>query len=375
MPRHPRLFLLCCCWLGVLTAFGQASPAALAPGDRLEALPVGSTTYHTVEIRSVNAHTLVILHAGGMASLRLRDLSPEWQARFHYDPAADAAVEPAASPPVPARAAPKPRPGEKSKFETLLQKFGEPAVVQDGVDLRPQFFALELGVKSQGRRPSCAIFAIVSALEFQNAEAVGHAEKLSEEYLIWAVRKTVRRAVLPGAAVADEAETPEDRDEGFTLPEVVAAVRAYGIPLHASMPDTFGSKMAAITEPPPDVITEARTHQRVFIERVPGRDTATRLSNILHVLNAGIPVPIGLAWPNYRSLRGGYLNAQKPMEGIGHAVTLVGYKSASGRLEDTVFIFKNSYGPDWGQGGYGTVTYAYLSNYLQDAVLLEVQHG
>jgi len=40
----------------------------------------------------------------------------------------------------------------------------------------------------------------------------------------------------------------------------------------------------------------------------------------------------------------------------GHAVTLVGYKSATGRIEDAVFIFKNSYGVDWGQGGYGTAT-------------------
>ncbi|MEI6108231.1 MAG: C1 family peptidase, partial [Opitutae bacterium] len=57
----------------------------------------------------------------------------------------------------------------------------------------------------------------------------------------------------------------------------------------------------------------------------------------------------------------------------GHAVTLVGYKSGTGRLEDAVFIFKNSWGADWGQGGYGMVTYGYLSQHLNDAVLLEVQ--
>ena len=56
-------------------------------------------------------------------------------------------------------------------------------------------------------------------------------------------------------------------------------------------------------------------------------------------------------------------------------MTLVGYKSPTNQLADTVFIFKNSYGPEWGQGGYGTVTYGYLQNNLQDAVLLEVQPG
>ncbi len=367
--RFSLIILVCLGWLATGIQVAGAD-ATFGPGSKVDSLPVGPVTYHHVEVRSVNAHTLVILHAGGLASIRLRDLGPEWQARFHYDPAADAAVDVA----LPAQARPAkvvPHPA-KSKYETLLQKFGQPALVQGEVDLRPKFFELELGVKSQGRRPSCAIFAVVSALEFQNAELAGHAEKFSEEYLSWAVRKTVQRLPAPGAAAT---EGGEDNDEGFALSEVVAALRAYGIPLQASMPNTFGSKISAITEPPPAVVAEARSHQRVFIELLPGRDAGTRLNNIIQALNLGIPVPVGLAWPNYRSMRGGYLDRQKPQDGIGHAVTLVGYKSATGRIEDAVFIFKNSYGPDWGQGGYGTVTYTYLSNNLHDAILLEVQAG
>jgi hypothetical protein len=141
------------------------------------------------------------------------------------------------------------------------------------------------------------------------------------------------------------------------------------------MPNTFGTNIRSIAEPPPTVVQEARTHQRVFVHVLPGRDRTTRINNLVLSLNAGLPVAIGMAWPNYRSLRGGFLDGQKPVADSGHAVTIVGYKSGSGRLEDTVFVFKNSYGPTWGQGGYGTVTYAYLHNYLNDAVLLEVQSG
>jgi C1A family cysteine protease len=36
-------------------------------------------------------------------------------------------------------------------------------------------------------------------------------------------------------------------------------------------------------------------------------------------------------------------------------------------------VFKNSYGPTWGEGGYGWVTCRYLQNYLLSAALLEVQ--
>jgi len=360
-------------WL-TLMALPVCAPAAEAgsgPGTKIESLTVGSVTYRNVQVRSVNARTVMFTHAGGMASIHLRDLSPDWQARFRYDPAAKTAPSPAPVIRQPKLAAPA---KGLSKFETLLLKFGQPATVQSEVDLRPKFFQLELGVKNQGLRPSCAVFAIVSALEFQNAELTGKVEKFSEEYLIWAVRKTVRR--LPAAAITtpDNFTGKEFQDEGFSLTEVVAALRAYGIPLQSSMPNTFGSNIAAIEDPAPAIVQEARTHQRVFVQPLPGRDPTTLVNNIVHTLNAGLPVAVGMNWPDARVVNG-YLSAQKPSSDSGHAVTLVGYKSPDGRLEDAYFIFKNSWGPKWGQGGYGTVTYGYLSKYLTDAVLLEVQAG
>lgn len=372
LQANRLLLLVALCWTVALVRAEEPEV-----GLRIDSLTAGATTYHQVQVRSVNTRTLLITHSGGMASVRLRDLTPAWQRRFHYDPALEAAAEQASrnGPPLPAMARPSPAPAvtTPSKFDALLQQFGQPALVQQEVDLRPKFFQLELGVKNQGRRPSCAIFAIVSALEFQNAESAGKVEKFSEEYLSWAVKKTVQRLPAPGTAPADATDNKEDKDEGFALSEVVAALRAYGIPLQASMPNTFGRKIGAIEEPSPAVINEARSHQKVFVHLLPGRDPATRINNVVQALNAGVPVAVGLAWPNYRSIRNGYLSGQKPMPEGGHAVTLVGYKSGTGRLEDAVFIFKNSWGADWGQGGYGMVTYGYLSQHLNDAVLLEVQ--
>jgi hypothetical protein len=351
---------------------GAGETFAVPPGTVFETFTVGPTTYRQVKVLSVNARTLVIRHEGGMASIRLHDLAPDWQARFHYDPAAEATAEQLLqAKPKPVVTTARPVSGKGgTRLETLLQQFGKPAEVRAEVDLRPEFFQLQLGVKDQGHRPSCSVFAVVSALEFQNAKLAGKAEKFSEEYLVWAVRQTVQR--LPGG---NAVESAEDQDEGFSLSEVVAALRAYGIPLQASMPNTFGSKITAIESPPAAIVEEARTHQRVFVHLVPGRDAPTRINNVVLALNAGVPVPIGVAWPNYRTMRTGYLSGQKPMAGAGHAITLVGYKSSTGKLEDAVFIFKNSWGVDWGQGGYGTVTYGYLSRYLNDVILLEVQRG
>ncbi len=206
--------------LGFFPARMRAEDATLGPGSKLDSLTVGTITYSQVTVRSLNARTLMITHAGGMASIHLRDLSPEWQTRFRYNAAAEMAADEAAknAPPPPAapvvrKAKPAAAKGQ-SKMDALLLKFGQPAAVQAEVDLRPRFFELELGVKNQGYRPSCAVFAIVSALEFQNAELSGRVEKFSEEYLIWAVRKSVRRMPAPGSnSASDDPNVKDYQDE------------------------------------------------------------------------------------------------------------------------------------------------------------------
>lgn len=347
---------------------------AYGPGTKIDALAVGGTTYQHVVVRSVNARTVMFTHDGGMASVHLRDLPPEWQARFHYDATAEAVADAAlrtatsaAPPPPPRRTVALAATKAGSAFDALMQSFGQPAEIREKVDLRQDFFTFDLWVKDQGHRPSCAVFAIVSALEFQNARALGRGQKFSEEYLLWAVRKMLRRLPAPGALAA----ASDDYDEGFTLGETVDALRAYGIPLQASMPNTFGTKIDAIEDPGADIVREAREHKRVFLHALPGRDGPTRVNNLVLALNAGMPVPVGMLWPNVY-LPHGYISTQKPTPNAGHAVTIVGYLSATGKLNDTTFIFKNSWGPRWGQGGYGTVSYTYLVDNLTDGVLLEL---
>jgi hypothetical protein len=225
----------------------------------------------------------------------------------------------------------------------MLRQFGQVAPLRPRVDLRPQFRALELHAKDQGRRPSCAVFAVVSALEYLHAEATGSPEKLSEEYLIWATLRTVRRT-QPGAEV-----TGEDADAGFALTEVVTALRSYGIPPSSALPNTLGRADNVVAAPPESVIAAARQRTRVAVHPVPGRDNATRLNNVVHALNADIPVAIGTAWPRFRNMRAALLNSQEPIPGYGHAVTLVGYTTETGRIEDAVFIFKNSWGGELGR--------------------------
>jgi hypothetical protein len=353
----------------------RASDAHYGPGTTLESLVVAGSTYQNVQIRSVTAHTVVFTHRGGMASIHLRDLPKDLQICFGYQAAADVETPPPPTKP----AAPLPRRVGPTDTDTTLKALllpsGPTPELRPEVDLRPQFFELELNVKNQGRRPSCAIFAIVCALEYQNARLKGHAEAFSEEYLSWATRKISRRILSVDSNDPTAASTTDDADEGFTLAEVVAALNEYGIPRQSLMPNTFGHAISTITEPSPALIEEARHHQKIAVYGVRGTENSQRISSFIRILNAGMPIAMGMAWPHFRTVRNAYLSKQTPPEDGGHAVTLVGYRSPDGRLENTEFIFKNSWGADWGRGGYGIVTYQYLEKHLHDAVLLVVEEN
>ncbi len=357
---------------------GGPEAGRIVAGKSLESLAVGKMVYRDVVVKSVTARTVMFTHRGGLASIKLRDLSPEWQERFGYDPVAEQASDEALKRAQAERQARLTAAAQAdkvaqarvaaSRFERVLQACGQSVTPLAEVDLRPRFRELELHAKNQGRRPSCAIFAVVSAIEYIHAENTGKAEKFSEEYLIWATRKSLQRPYQ-----AEPTMTGEDADAGFALTEVVMALRSYGIPPERAMPNTMGRAIDAVAEPAPEVIAAARSRTQGSVFQVPGRDNATVLNNVIHALNAGLPVAIGTAWPRFFNMRAALLNSQEPS--YSHAVTLVGYRCPTGRIEDTTFIFKNSWGADWGANGYGYATYSYLLKHLHTAILLELRTG
>jgi hypothetical protein len=406
IPANPRrLALRAASLAALLMAISPCARAAdtahtatkLVAGSTLESLAAGKVTYKQVRVRTISAQTAMIQHEGGIASVRLSELSPELQQRFGYNPdaaAAEAEKQKAAAfaaeqkrklqleaqkKALASRVTPEPPPSSRveTTVDQLLQRLGQPAEIKDRVDLRPRYNQLGLWIKNQGMRPSCAVFAIVSSLEFQSAEITGKAERFSEEYLLWATYKILNRKPRPVPEQLTSRDkipdTLEERDEGFLLSEVVTALRTYGVVPRARMPNRVWAGPDDNLEPEESIIQEARATRRVAIHAIPGRDPEAVIANIIHALNAGVPVAIGLFWPDFVSPQSGFLDRQVPTKDYGHAVTLVGYKSDRGTLEDAVFTFKNSYGTEWGIDGYGTVTYRYLAENLNTAVVLEVQ--
>ncbi len=347
-------------------------------------LTAAGKIFTDVKVTKVTPHAISFLHSNGIAQVLLKDLEPEIQKIFNYD--SDKEVEylqekKIRNKVIPLKQIQLKKPVKRrvaTKTQRIFKLFGNEPKILPQVDLRKRFIQLGLGSKSQGRRPSCAIFSIVSALEFQNAELIGKAEKLSEEYLTWATMNIIQEKQFRNRKfnlTEDESVRSDNNfDSGFRLPEVVMGLRAFGIPLQSQMPNTFGKNMANISKPSNRIIDSARSRQKTLIHAVPGHDSRIRILNMIHLLNEGWPVVVGLHWPNHNTIkRSPILSKQKPRKDYLHAVTLVGYKCESGDIKDIRFIFKNSWGKQWGINGYGFSKYYYMLSNLNVAIFLEVQ--
>ncbi len=73
---------------------GLATATLPAPADEtMPVLRVGSEVYSNVTVTSVTATHIYFSHARGLGDARLKNLAPELQARFHYQPATAEAAE------------------------------------------------------------------------------------------------------------------------------------------------------------------------------------------------------------------------------------------------------------------------------------------
>jgi hypothetical protein len=337
-------------------------------------LRVDGKVYDNVQVRDITPQSIIIFYSGGLTSLPLADLPPDLQQRFGYDPgkaAADAAREQAEAEALRAKEAGSPLGGDGSMFaaDRILQSFGQAPKIFAEVNMRPRFEQLGIYPQNQGARPSCAVFAMVSALEFQESPPNGPAPALSEEYLIWATLKTLGMAGLR----FPKKDTP-GFDVGFSLLEVSQALRAYGIALEGELPYQVSAANPIILTPDDGIVDRAKLRSPANGFWVTGRDPATRISGIVDSINQGVPVVVGLKWPEDAALdKTGFLDTQTALESSLHAVLFIGYRSSTGKLEDCQFLFKNSYGSNWGDHGYGLVTYRYLAKNLDDALFLDVR--
>ena len=102
-------------------------------------------------------------------------------------------------------------------------------------------------------------------------------------------------------------------------------------------------------------------------------DTTTPLSEdafgkMISHLDSGRTLAAGLRWP--KQFRGHELDAVLPPNEVfdGHSVLLVGYGLDQDLPGNGYFLFRNTAGSGWGEGGYGRMSFAYARAYLNDVL-------
>lgn len=340
---------------------------------RWATLVVGEARYPRARVRSFDTWNAVVFYDRGIVTVPLARLPVEARRTLGYDDAHPPAPPP--PPPVmtrapePPKAAVKPKPYVIWRHDPVartLIAFGTRPQVRASVDLRSDFEQMGLTAKNQGESPSCAVYAVTAAMEYHRVMSGGTAVRLSEPYLYWASLRSLGRT-------QDRRDAGELHYEGgLGLTEVVQALRSYGIPPAGRLPGNFNPQ-----EDTPDARTqeEAWGNSRVGYIMLNGRTKRERLEQAVLALNEGLPVVIGMVWPESSPdfARTGDVCDRPARAGYGHAVLLTGYSSPDGSPENTVFRFRNSYGEKWGDKGYGTVPWSYLIEHCYDGLFLDAR--
>jgi C1A family cysteine protease len=224
-------------------------------------------------------------------------------------------------------------PDSRDRLYQLPRKVG---ALPPSIDLRPGCPALY----DQGDLGSCTANAIGAAIEFDQMKQklpVATPSRLFIYYNERAIEGTI------------------DQDSGAQIRDGIKSVASDG-----ACPETmWGYVEANFATPPPSPCYEyAKLHPAVQYDRV------TQDANQMKAcLASGYPFVFGFTV--YESFEGDAvaksgmvpMPADSETEVGGHAVMAVGYNDSIER-----FLVRNSWGPDWGVGGYFTIPYGYLTD-------------
>ena len=229
---------------------------------------------------------------------------------------------------------------KRDKFDSRdrVMRFGvtDLSSLPPKVDLRDKCSPIE----DQTSLGSCTANATAGALEYlENKEGTLSFENFSRLFIYFNTR------VLEGS-VCD--------DSGATLRNAVKAVVKSGACdelIWEYDPSRFTLR------PSLSCYRNARTHRITEYHRL------DNFNDLLNCLAEGYPFVFGFSvYDNFESeevARTGVLDLPSPTNVFqgGHAVCCVGYD-----MNEKTVLVRNSWGPNWGQGGYFTMPFAYISN-------------
>ncbi len=217
--------------------------------------------------------------------------------------------------------------------------------------------AFDIAIKDQGKRPTCASFAAVYAIEVKRAQK-GSTSSLSEQYFYWASKPKCqnKKCSTRGSWVIAGLEKSKKS-------------KRQDIPSAASCPYTKVDKKHNQTQIP---LSSSCTNAGLakVVEYTYLKDS----SHIRDEINRNNPVVIAVKLsPNFYG-RNSFVSYTKSLQNgktdshaSGHALTVVGYVENPKKLRSSegkyCYIVANSWGEGWGQGGHSCISDKWLSKY------------
>jgi C1A family cysteine protease len=147
-----------------------------------------------------------------------------------------------------------------------------------------------------------------------------------------------------------------NEDSGAQIRDGIKVMNKYGVCPESMWPydvDKFTDK------PTPECFTEMLNNRAVGYQRIDNAD----LNAILQCLASGYPIVFGFnvysALESAKVAKTGILNMPTAKEQLlgGHCAVIAG-----SNLKTKRFLICNSWGPEWGQKGYFTIPFEYLTN-------------
>lgn len=227
-------------------------------------------------------------------------------------------------------------------------------------DLRPQIEQYGLGIRSQGGRGTCSVFALTFAQEFATAKK-GGAKNLdfSEEYLNFL------------GDIAAEAKSDggfySDLNDGYAM---------YGSAPEIALPykPSYNPNLVVPTDLLGEGAKQIKFSADFIKEWDPNRGAnEAELQKVLSTLDKGYPVAVGLLWPKQEKWKTQEIGGVDMMAVIpksdtfdGHSVVIVGSAKGKEYPGGGFFIFRNSWGAGWGDKGYGYMSFEYVKQFAND---------
>ncbi|MBF0364186.1 MAG: C1 family peptidase [Oligoflexia bacterium] len=242
------------------------------------------------------------------------------------------------------------------------------ANLPNAMDLKDQ----QSVVKNQSERGACAYFSSTALLESVIKKYQGAEVNISEEYLIY-----YTKAILSHSPTSDGSFALSNlqayQSHGFLLERDMPYQGSWfhkGMPCENYKEDKPNTPRYCYSHTAPvrsvnleDRLVSAKSLQLGTIRNSSNAIVQTLAKEKQSVL---INLPLHQDGWNAESGHATYNEQlrrdckQNPDKCGGHSILLIGYN-----LQNQQFLFKNSWGGDWGKNGYGTLPFEYVDSYSQ----------